>query len=277
MFGKGLAIRDRFANFRMDYLDMSHLVGDERYHDRLTYDGLWENNLYQFFRIVSPKIQFDLPKPFKLEKGWKRKDDTPQREAVREAFTNAIIHCDLMMDAGILRIEKHDDRLCFRNPGLLKLPVETIYRGGNSKARNPKIQNMLRMIGFGENVGSGFPKIIAAWKETNWGEPQLLNKLDVDEVELVLPVPNTNSSAKNATVNATANATVKLNKTQKKILSLLHENKNATYDEIAKQLDIERTTVWRNIDAMKKKAVLRRVGEDKNGHWEVLLDIENIV
>ena len=47
---------------------MSHLVGDERYHDRLTYDGLWENNLYQFFRIVSPIIQFDLPKPFKLEK-----------------------------------------------------------------------------------------------------------------------------------------------------------------------------------------------------------------
>ena len=41
-------------------------------------------------------------------------------------------------------------------------------------------------MSFGENVGSGFPKIIAAWKETNWGEPQLLNKLDVDEVELVL-------------------------------------------------------------------------------------------
>ena len=103
-----------------------------------------------------------MPRPFKLEKGGKRNDDTPQHEAVREAFTNAIIHCDLMADAGILRIEKHDDRLCFRNPGLLKLPVETIYRGGNSKARNPKIQNMLRMIGFGENVGSGFPKIIAA-------------------------------------------------------------------------------------------------------------------
>jgi ATP-dependent DNA helicase RecG len=46
------------------------------------------------------------------------------------------------------------------------------------------------MIGFGENVGSGFPKIIAAWKEANWGETQLMNKLDVDEVELVLPVPS---------------------------------------------------------------------------------------
>jgi biotin operon repressor len=51
---------------------------------------------------------------------------------------------------------------------------------------------------------------------------------------------------------ATVNATEKFNKTQKNILSLLHENKYATYDEIAKQLDIERTTVWRNIDAMKK-------------------------
>ena len=35
----------------------------------------------------------------KLEKGWKRNDNTPQCEAVREAFTNAIIHCDLMMNS----------------------------------------------------------------------------------------------------------------------------------------------------------------------------------
>jgi hypothetical protein len=85
-------------------------------------------------------------KPFKLEKGWTRKDDTPQREAVREAFTNAIIHCDLMADAGILRIEKHDDRLCFRNPGLLKLPVEAIYRGGNSKARGYAVLKIFKIV-----------------------------------------------------------------------------------------------------------------------------------
>ena len=173
--------------------------------------------------------------------------------------------------------EKHDDRLCFRNPGLLKLPVETIYRGGNSKARNPKIQNMLRMIGFGENVGSGFPKIIAAWKETNWGEPQLLNKLDVDEVELILPVPSPKNAPANATVSATVNATAtaKLSKTQRRILPILQSNKFATYEEIAKQLDIERTTVWRNLDSLKKKNVIKRIGGDKDGHWEVLISIED--
>lgn len=270
MFGKGLSIRERFSNFRMDYLDMSHLVGDERYHDRLTYDGRWENNLYQFFHMVTPKVQLDLPRPFRL-KGNQRQDDTRQHEAVREAFTNAIIHSDLLMDAGILRVEKHDDHLCFRNPGLLKLPIEQIYEGGNSKARNPRIQNMLRMIGFGENVGSGFPKIIAAWKETNWGEPELKNKIEVDEVELYLPVPVVENA--NATANATVNATVRLNTTQKKILSILHEDRYATYEEISRRIGVERTTVWRNIDSMKKKKVIKRVGGDKNGHWEVTMDL----
>lgn len=116
MFGTGLAIRERFGNFRMDYLDMSHLEREERYRDRLTYDGRWENNLYQFFRIVMPKLTFDLPRPFYME-GYQRNDDTPQLKAVREAFTNSIIHSDIFLDSGILRIEKHDDYLTLRNPG----------------------------------------------------------------------------------------------------------------------------------------------------------------
>ena len=282
MFGKGLAIRDRFSNFRMDYLDMSHLVGDERYHDRLTYDGLWENNLYQFFRIVSPKVQFDLPRPFKLEKGGKRNDDTPQHEAVREAFTNAIIHCDLMMDAGILRIEKHDDRLCFRNPGLLKLPVETIYRGGNSKARNPKIQNMLRMIGFGENVGSGFPKIIAAWKETNWGEPQLMNKLDVDEVELVLPVPSFKSSttelSNELSIELPEGLSIRLSKELSKGLSetaaniykMIYADNYITRSDIANRIGISVTAVQKHINKLKSLRFIDRDGSTGHGNWIVI-------
>ena len=247
MFGKGLAIRDRFANFRMDYLDMSHLVGDERYHDRLTYDGLWENNLYQFFRIVSPKVQFDLPRPFKLEKGGKRNDDTPQHEAVREAFTNSIIHCDIMADAGILRIEKHDDRLCFRNPGLLKLPVETIYRGGNSKARNPKIQNMLRMIGFGENVGSGFP-----------------------EVELVLPVPSTKSSGAGVSEGVSNRVPNGVSDTAKTIYSHIKGNPNISRSELVNLTGISLKNVQKHINRLKELGFIRRIGSTRLGYWEII-------
>ena len=85
-----------FDNLRMDYIDKSHLVGEQRYSDRLTYDGRWENNLYNFVRMVLPKLTIDLPRPFQME-GIIRKDDTLQHKAVREAVTNMIIHSDLML------------------------------------------------------------------------------------------------------------------------------------------------------------------------------------
>ena len=183
-----------------------------------------------------------------------------------------------MMDAGILRIEKHDDRLCFRNPGLLKLPVEVIYRGGNSKARNPKIQNMLRMIGFGENVGSGFPKIIAAWKETNWGEPQLLNKLDVDEVELVLPVPSVKSSMTELSIELPEGLSIRLSKELSKGLSettatifkLIFADNYITRGDIAKKVNISVTAVQKHINKLKSLRFIDRDGSTGHGNWKVI-------
>ena len=264
MFGKGLPIRERFDNFRMDYLNFSNLIGEKRYSDRLTYDGRWENNLYQFFSIVLPKMTFDLPRPFRME-GLQRVDDTPQHKAVREAFTNSIIHADLMMDAGILRIEKHDDRLCFRNPGLLRLPIEQIYEGGNSKARNPRIQNMLRMVGFGENIGSGFPKIIAAWKETGWGEPELKNKIEVDEVELVLPVLA-------STTNVVKDVVKELTDRQQVILGLIKENPSLSAIEMSQKTDMVTRTIQRDLASLHEKGILTREGGRKDGKWVIIIE-----
>ncbi len=274
MFGKGLPIRERFDNFRMDYINFCNLIGDERYSDRLTYDGRWENNLYSFFSIVLPKMTFDLPRPFRME-GLQRVDDTPQHKAVREAFTNAIIHADLMLESGILRIEKHDDRLCFRNPGLLRLPIEKIYNGGNSVARNPRIQNMLRMVGFGENLGSGFPQIIAAWKETNWGEPQLINKIDLNEVELVLPFQQNNSSFRtlNVVKDVTKDVTKELTDRQKFILNLLREDCTLSTpritQKIAQKESISERTIKRDLAALHEMGILFREGGRKNGYWVI--------
>ena len=80
------------------------------------------------------------------------------------------------------------------------------------------------------------------------------------------------ANAQGATENATENSTVKINKTQQKMLAIIHEDKYATYDVIAKQLGVERTTVWRNIKSLQKKGLLCRVGGDKGGYWEVIDD-----
>ena len=185
MFGKGLSVRERFSNFRMDYIDLTDLHGDMRYSDRLTYDGTWENNLYNFFRKVLTKLTSDLKRPFRLE-GVQRNDDTPAHKAIREALTNSIIHADFFLSGSILRIEKHNGCFCFRNPGTLKLPIAQIYEGGSSKARNPRIQNMLRMIGYGENLGSGFPTILDACKQEKWRKPDLDDITELREVRFKL-------------------------------------------------------------------------------------------
>ena len=186
MFGKGLSVRDRFDNLRMDYIDKTNLVGDIRWSDRLTYDGMWENNLYNFFTRVVPKLSADLKRPFRLE-GLERIDDTPVHKAVREGMTNMIIHADLCI-TGVLKVEKYDKEFVFSNPGSLKLPIADIMRGGNSKARNPRIQNMLRMIGYGDNIGSGYPTILKTWKEQNWRKPTLLDRTELRQVDLTLPM-----------------------------------------------------------------------------------------
>lgn len=184
MFGKGDSIRERFDNIRMDYIDESNLLPGSRWSDRFTYDGSWENNLYNFMRQVMPKLVSDLKRPFRLQ-GMVRIDDTPVHKAIREAVVNMMIHSDYLI-TGILKIIKTDKGFIFSNPGNLKLPLRMIYEGGHSVARNPRIQTMFRMIGYGDNIGSGFPTILNAWGEENWRKPDLSQNDELHLVELKL-------------------------------------------------------------------------------------------
>lgn len=268
MFGKGLPIRERFDNLRMDYIDKSNLVGDQRYSDRLTYDGTWENNLFNFIRIVIPRLTRDLPRPFSME-GVIRKDDTPQHKAVREAVTNMIIHADFMLN-GILRVEKFDDRFVLTNPGLLKLPIEQIYAGGESKSRNQRMQNMLRMIGYGENLGSGFPLILSAWNEKHWLKPELIEQLELMQVKLVLHIEND----KNVTKDVTKDVTKEMSERQMIILGLIRENKNLTIPEMSLKTNVTERTIKRDIATLQELGIISREGGRKDGSWIIKQDEE---
>ncbi|NRW84240.1 ATP-binding protein [Clostridium beijerinckii] len=74
----------------------------------------------------------------------------------------------------------------FTNPESLKIDLESIFKGGNSKSRNPRIQKMFSLIGLGEGAGSGFPKILAAWNEQSWRTPELKEETNLNQVSLKL-------------------------------------------------------------------------------------------
>ncbi|MGH7860823.1 MAG: ATP-binding protein [Candidatus Dormibacteraceae bacterium] len=117
------------------------------------------------------KLYRDLKVPFKL-RGAERVDDTPVHEALREALVNVLIHGDYTGRVPIL-ILKLPGSFFFRNPGMMRLPLEAALDGGTSDCRNRNLQKMFQMAGLGEQAGSGIPKIYDNWKREHWRAPDL--------------------------------------------------------------------------------------------------------
>lgn len=151
------------------------------------------------------------------------------------------------MDAGVLKVIKRSDSFEFTNPGILKLPLEDIYRGGNSKSRNPHMQTMLRLVGFGDNAGSGFPTILDVWKSEGWIKPELIEDTNLDQVTLVMKMEK--ESDENVIENVIEISEEKIKQlmpeySKKKIskaceiLKMISENPNISFDELRRALDV---------------------------------------
>jgi predicted HTH transcriptional regulator len=59
-------------------------------------------------------------------------------------------------------------------------------------------------------------------------------------------------------------------KTPQKILAAIRANPSVGTQEMADMIGVERSTVARAIAKLKRDGILRRVGPDKGGHWEVV-------
>lgn len=263
MFGKGLAVRERFGNIRMDYIDESNLLPGSRWSDRLTYDGMWENNLYNFMRQVMPKLVSGLRRPFRLE-GMVRIDDTPVHKAIREAVVNMIIHSDYMI-TGVLKIVKTNKGFLFSNPGGLRLPVRAIYEGGHSVARNPRIQTFFRMIGAGDNVGSGFPTILSAWGEENWRKPDLSEDAELRQVDLKLWMISLMPQECTERLQALfGTAYSRLSNSEQIILGTAHLEGTVTNFRMQSMLDLHSTEIGRILAGLVDRKMLIA---NKKGRW----------
>ena len=74
----------------------------------------------------------------------------------------------------------------------------------------------------------------------------------------------------NATISATINATIKLTDSQKKILEIILSDPRINQAEIAEQLNLHRVSVAKSMSKLQKEGVLKRVGSNKNGYWEIV-------
>ncbi|HEX6123704.1 MAG TPA: RNA-binding domain-containing protein [Ktedonobacterales bacterium] len=187
MFGKLRPILDGIPNYLVDYQERPASRQDVRWIDRVTTDGTWSGNLFDFYRRTYAKLTQDLKVPFRLEHGVKRVDESHVHEALREALVNALIHADYGGTIGIL-VLKEAHQFAFRNPGDLRLPARLVLAGGMSDCRNRNLQKMFQLIGVSEQAGSGFPKILRAWREQQWRAPLLSEDVETEHTTLRMPM-----------------------------------------------------------------------------------------
>ena len=215
-------------------------------------------------------MQQALPVPFQME-GVSRVDDTPAHKALREAIVNCLVHA-VHTGLGNIVIERYADRLLFRNPGTMLVSIEDYMSGGNSVCRNKSLQKMFMFIGNGERAGSGADTIKQGWNFNGWPAPEIKEYFQPDRVELCLRLGSLNIK------DDTDRDTDKLTDRQKLIYSLIlsadtesdADNLALTSTSIAKSIGVSVPTIKRELSKMKELGVIRRVGADFGGHWEIV-------
>jgi predicted HTH transcriptional regulator len=176
MFGQYRSIREVFPNFFLDYMERPEAKSDNRWIDRVTFDGTWAGNLYSFYLKVYPKLTADLKVPFQVVDGL-RQSDSPVHVALREALANTLVHADYR-DRAKIYVVKRPDMFGFLNPGLMRIPIETAIEGYVTDCRNRTLHEMFRYVNIGEQAGTGVQKIVAGWASRHWRKPLIREELE---------------------------------------------------------------------------------------------------
>jgi ATP-dependent DNA helicase RecG len=191
MFGNSDTIQlpQAVPSFQLDYRERLSDDPSVRWTDRITIDGTWPGNLFQFYLRVMRKLALDpgLKAPFIRDREGVRRSGSAVHEALQEALVNALIHADHTGQGGIV-IDRYPDRFEFSNPGTLLVSHEQLMRGSVSECRNKSLQRMFQMLGVGDKAGSGIDKIRKSWDAQHWRSPSLKDSFRPDRVQLVLPM-----------------------------------------------------------------------------------------
>ena len=74
----------------------------------------------------------------------------------------------------------------------------------------------------------------------------------------------------NITENIVDSIVEKLSTTRAKIVRIIWKNPNATAQSISKEINIASRNVQEHLRKLQEQGVIRRIGSDKGGHWEII-------
>ena len=211
--------------------------------------------------------------PFKIASdNVTRDDDTPIHRSVREVVANALIHADYHGRQGIV-IDKYPKRIEVSNPGILRISKAVAVAGGTSDARNAKIFNIFSLVKIGERSGMGLSQLYGNWEEAGYARPQLSESFNPERTKVEIEVEVAEKVAEKqgeVAVKYTEKVTEKLSETEERIVALIQSDAHITQKMLSEAIGLTRQYVGRCMDSLQARRIIRRIGPDKGGYWEVL-------
>ena len=193
-------------------------------------------------------------------------------EALREAIINAFCHRDYR-DPDYVQVAVFKDRVEIRSPGRLYglLTIEDLRKGFVSQRRNPLIADLFRRIEMVEAWGRGMPLILKHVPDVLFREVGNLFIISFSRPSFAEGEATTQETPKKTLVKTPMKTLGEAPlKTPGKIIDLLSTAPTLSIPEIARALAKSESAVERAIRKLRESNLLRRIGPDKGGHWEVL-------
>ena len=186
---------------------------------------------------------------------------------LEELLQNALVHIDLLKTAAI-RLLVFDDRIEIVNPGCVVggHTIEEVKKG-NSFARNPLLAKFCAQTMPYRGLGSGIPRVLAEKSKVDF-----LDDKEGNQFTAIVSRPDIaeNSVSSQESVEDTTQKTTQ--KTTQIILTAIHANASITRKELADLCGISSDGIKWQLKHMQEKGLIRRIGPDKGGHWEVVED-----
>lgn len=186
--------------------------------------------------------------------------------AIREFVVNAIVHRDYR--SGVhSQFKVFRDKLILWNIGKLpnSLTIKDLYLGAEeSTPRNIKIAEIFKEAGLIEKYGSGIKRAVNEIIDYGLPRPKISEMAGGIDVEIL-----GEKAIKKDMEKVGEKVGKKVGENEARILNLISENKNITYIQLAKKLNITEKSIYMNVEKLKQKGLLKRIGPAKGGHWEV--------
>ncbi len=184
--------------------------------------------------------------------------------AIKEAIINSLCHRDFSNPKSN-EVAIFKDRIEIFNPGLFPseyTPEDFIKGSQPSIPRNPLIAETLFRSEDIEKWGSGLRRISGECRKAGVKVKFIRNKSGFT-VTFYRPANTPHKGLAEGLVEG-------LVENQKKILNLVSTTPRISKRELSASVGISTTAIDKNIAVLKTKGLLRRIGPDKGGHWEVL-------